>query len=255
MRDPTPALAYKYLSVDRLTYPEDQLLRFSQPGCLNDPFECYPGLPPHVASQLIQLAAAPTPIVVLSKQIVDTVLIPYLESIASRLNHSIGLLCLSARWNSTLMWSHYANDHRGFCVGFDITHPFFSTDHIAKGGWGPIQTVDYSDLRPQVRLEHLPTEEVVKLLTTKHTDWSYERELRLVRSLHEADKVLQVVNGLQIALYRVPHVSIREMYAGARAPQSLRDTLRSHAKRLSAKFYEAELSINRYDLARWPREA
>lgn len=31
----------------------------------------------------------------------------------------IGITCFSEKWNSMLMWSHYANDHKGYCIGFD----------------------------------------------------------------------------------------------------------------------------------------
>jgi hypothetical protein len=31
---------------------------------------------------------------------------------------NMGILCLSARCDSILMWSHYADYHRGFCIGF-----------------------------------------------------------------------------------------------------------------------------------------
>src|SRR6218665_1281944 len=30
----------------------------------------------------------------------------------------LGILCLSERWDSILMWSHYADLHKGYCVGF-----------------------------------------------------------------------------------------------------------------------------------------
>ena len=36
---------YKYLPPDRKTYLDDELLRFTQPGALNDPFECIPIVP------------------------------------------------------------------------------------------------------------------------------------------------------------------------------------------------------------------
>lgn len=36
---------YKYLSDSRLSYLEDELIRFTQPGDLNDPFECMPQKP------------------------------------------------------------------------------------------------------------------------------------------------------------------------------------------------------------------
>ena len=29
-----------------------------------------------------------------------------------------GVLSLSKRWDSILMWSHYAEHHKGFCIGF-----------------------------------------------------------------------------------------------------------------------------------------
>jgi len=30
-----------------------------------------------------------------------------------------GIIALSSRWDSILMWSHYANNHKGYCIGFD----------------------------------------------------------------------------------------------------------------------------------------
>ena len=39
---------------------------------------------------------------------------------------SKGVLSLSEQWNSVLMWSHYADNHRGMCIEFDTTelpHP------------------------------------------------------------------------------------------------------------------------------------
>jgi hypothetical protein len=32
-----------------------------------------------------------------------------------------GVLSLSATWSSALMWSHYADEHRGICVEYDTT--------------------------------------------------------------------------------------------------------------------------------------
>src|SRR5277367_502008 len=31
-----------------------------------------------------------------------------------------GVLCFSERWNDILQWSHYADRHRGICLGFDV---------------------------------------------------------------------------------------------------------------------------------------
>src|ERR1035441_3016297 len=32
-----------------------------------------------------------------------------------------GLLCFSEEWNNILLWSHYADQHRGVCLGFDVS--------------------------------------------------------------------------------------------------------------------------------------
>src|SRR6516165_6791682 len=31
-------------------------------------------------------------------------------------------LCFSKSWNNILMWSHYADKHRGICLGFDVAN-------------------------------------------------------------------------------------------------------------------------------------
>ena len=36
------SILYKYLPPDRITYFSNELLRFTQPADLNDPFECIP---------------------------------------------------------------------------------------------------------------------------------------------------------------------------------------------------------------------
>ena len=36
-------------------------------------------------------------------------------------NRNNGLLCFSKRWNSPVLWSHYASKHRGMCLGFDVS--------------------------------------------------------------------------------------------------------------------------------------
>jgi hypothetical protein len=35
-------------------------------------------------------------------------------------NEKIGLLCFSQAWKNPVLWSHYADRHRGICLGFDI---------------------------------------------------------------------------------------------------------------------------------------
>ena len=31
-----------------------------------------------------------------------------------------GILCFSLNWTSLLLWAHYADNHKGICLGFDL---------------------------------------------------------------------------------------------------------------------------------------
>src|SRR5262245_27709943 len=35
-------------------------------------------------------------------------------------NKANGVLCWSADWREPVLWSHYADRHRGICLGFDL---------------------------------------------------------------------------------------------------------------------------------------
>ncbi len=82
-----------------------------------------------------------------------------------------GMLCFSAGWDSPLLWSHYADRHRGICLGFDI-----GDDHVTP--------VKYVKTRTPIRPPF--TEETMRrLLFTKYSGWSYEVEWRLWCRLEE----------------------------------------------------------------------
>jgi hypothetical protein len=39
-----------------------------------------------------------------------------------------GVLSLSATFEASPMWAHYAANHEGLCIGFDSANPFFPTE-------------------------------------------------------------------------------------------------------------------------------
>lgn len=43
-------------------------------------------------------------------------------------------LCLSAKNDNILMWSHYANNHKGIVLKLYKAHPFFDTKPLAVEG-------------------------------------------------------------------------------------------------------------------------
>lgn len=91
----------------------------------------------------------------------------------------LGFLCFSRDWRSPLMWSHYADRHRGACLSFEVN------DKIC-------QPIHYSRKRPRAIQRSIESgrdpvpEEIIGWLNTKFSDWNYEREIRLVCPLLEA---------------------------------------------------------------------
>jgi hypothetical protein len=78
------------------------------------------------------------------------------------------------------MWAHYAEKHTGICLGLDVE------DAI-------INKVTYSNEKLQVEFgPHLAkygltVDLLKKVISTKATDWSYERESRVMGALKVAD--------------------------------------------------------------------
>jgi hypothetical protein len=80
------------------------------------------------------------------------------------------------------MWSHYADKHKGICLGFDI-----ADEHLK-----PVDYVDsvvkFDNSNPSKFLEYLEMVGIDKLLTLKYKDWTYEQEVRVFIPLEEIDK-------------------------------------------------------------------
>ena len=50
-----------------------------------------------------------------------------------RADGEIGLLCFSKSWRNPVQWSHYADKHRGICMGFEVPDAKVSpVKYIAK---------------------------------------------------------------------------------------------------------------------------
>jgi hypothetical protein len=92
-----------------------------------------------------------------------------------------GVLSLSATWKSGLMWSHYADEHRGICIEYDTrdqAHP-----RLANVNYKGPRAIKTSDLyRWIVRDDAEAKTRVLKTyFYTKSNEWRYEREWRDVK--------------------------------------------------------------------------
>lgn len=86
-----------------------------------------------------------------------------------------GICCFSQRNDTLLMWSHYANKHKGVCMTFDMT----KLTSIAL----TLYNVEYPKVYPSYNV--IRDSENFKslrfLIATKSQEWEYEDEVRIIR--------------------------------------------------------------------------
>jgi hypothetical protein len=262
---------YKYLPTKRLTYLDDQLLRFSQPGDLNDPFECLPQKPSKYEIQLLFMEIAKKLsksqdiseigntkfYEIIEKYIIDideenpeNLLEIYYNSAQAKMNSELGILSLSKNWNSTLMWSHYTISHKGYCVGFDPSHSFFK-DYLADEGKKSRLTreVKYSTDRVKVPMELGKRKIGLEPFLTKSNDWKYEEEVRVLGSLNLASKVISNDN-FPINLFEVPHSALSEVIAGANISNENFKKIYTFCSKNKVNFFQSRISEIKYNMER-----
>ena len=121
----------------------------------------------------------------------------------------IGIICMGLHWKSPVMWAHYARNHTGICLGFDVP------DELAR-------EVKYSSEREKVVLDMtkevrgITSDLLERITTTKYAQWSYEEEWRLFARLEEKDPV----NG-EYYLPFGPSMTLREVIVGVRCKASV----------------------------------
>jgi len=107
--------------------------------------------------------------------------------------HQRGVACFSENVDDILMWSHYSEGHRGFCLEFNTKFdPFQKAQKV-------IYSTEYPSINPADvllrRLPYIPT----ALLTTKSNHWAYEKEWRIIHE--EGDKEYSVEASALTGIY------------------------------------------------------
>jgi hypothetical protein len=98
------------------------------------------------------------------------------KSLARDYNDKAGIFCLAATATDILMWSHYANHHRGICLEFRT--------NVKDSIFSKAQPVTYREEYPRLDLRKLVEDkdfrEATPWMLTKSSFWSYECEWRIL---------------------------------------------------------------------------
>ena len=122
----------------------------------------------------------------------------------SQIAKSQGLICFSESKYDPVQWAHYADNHRGACLGFEIPDRLlrkvrYVAARLAKS------TLDEPDKQE-------------KLFTTKFKHWDYEKEHRLLLDLGGRNST----DGHFFEAFS-SNMKLREIYIGCRSEITFED--------------------------------
>ena len=145
-----------------------------------------------------------------------------------KINNALGVLSLTAIPDNYEMWnSRYANDGKGFCVGFKTIPLFeFSPDF---GGGGEVA---YSDELPIIKETDSFKKKHSLQIYSKLRKWESEKEYRLITS------------NVQNRQTMIPNEFFAEIIIGERMPDKMKNEIIELAK---TKFPHVFISIARFN--------
>ncbi len=192
-----PEYFYRYTTVERASEILTQSkIFYASPADFNDPFDCRfrpisrtsqrererfnrqlirernPGMPRAERNRLARQSSGRASFQEGTQRLME------------RIVRSVGMLCLTDREDSLLMWSHYADRHRGICLRFrgleNLPTPPLKV--IYSDDYPEVDLLEYGPFVDQAdEVARAKQRELVELMyLTKAKDWSYEHEWRIV---------------------------------------------------------------------------
>ncbi|HVO75515.1 MAG TPA: DUF2971 domain-containing protein [Ignavibacteriaceae bacterium] len=144
-----------------------------------------------------------------------------------------GVCCFSETNLSILMWSHYADNHKGVCIEFEFPENSPEKFDLSK--------VNYCNEFPKFTIEdyrHLLKEkiqnQIKQLITVKAKEWEYEKEWRLIHN----DK----------NTFYPKILKIKSVLLGVRGDQKVKYEIIDLLKGRSCRFDQATLEYNTFNI-------
>jgi len=255
-------IVYKYVHQDRFDILQKNCIRFTQAGALNDPFDTLPSITEikdFVLCMAIEdkrggrSALPSTEMKILLDENRDAFK-DFAKKCQTASSRYYVFLSLTKQCDNLLMWSHYANSHLGFVLGFDANSPFFAPGKgKAKDG---LRKVEYTESRYQYPpnfdlLTPAKQEEAsTGLLFTKSNDWAYEKELRILAHPEKATFTKTLANGERCHLFQFPPESLQKIIFGFAMPDCKRQEITDMVKKKypNAQLFQAKLHDDKFEL-------
>ncbi|KAF2519004.1 DUF2971 domain-containing protein [Flavobacterium salilacus subsp. salilacus] len=147
-----------------------------------------------------------------------------LENLLS-FNKRIGIYSLSTNYLDELLWAHYANSHKGFCIEYDLDI-LLNTFRTEKVYHFPVK---YNKIPPEVTISDVNIKNdslIRKLSGFKSKRWEYEQEYRIITD----NSGKQSYN----------HQALKSIYFGLRMSETHKSEIFKRLKGRDIKFYQIE---------------
>lgn len=167
------------------------------------------------------------------------------EEVIKNIKTILKVACFSERKDSILMWSHYANNHTGFCIEYDFSKWELNdriqqvkyTKHRHKMSEADFTgTISLSDLWKIIDNEVL----------YKSDEWEYEKEWRISFPWPKESKTFKYKNGQQ-PIYELKEY-ITGIYLGLCVEDDYKRKVCEHFKNTDIKIFQMTTKDEEYEL-------
>lgn len=231
---------------------------FSKPSAFNDPFDCHLSFDDNFNDKdaynfFLQRGIPSKEIKKVIKKYKDNPEeVKKLKNISS--TELFRIFCLSKVKDNILMWSHYAKNHTGICIGLKIHHYQHTIciqsnlgqiqNYVDSEGLLPGLYVNYTDDYPKpLNLFNRTSEDIEPFFLNKSKLWEYEQELRfllLEQNFVYKDKPI-----------KIPQCEIGEIIFGVNTNKNLETEIIKiieNNEKLNPKLYKCSLNQFKYKL-------
>ena len=197
-----------------------------------------------------------------------------------------GIVSFTETKDNLLMWSHYADNHRGIVVAFDTSHDFLKKDGSKSRELGRVHyRKDRMKALPQRLKDGFYMSDSTRIYFEKSDEWIYEKEHRLISDLYAVDATLcssdyyderlrhkcpgyepeavtdklVSITGIEnkchdasesevLCMLQVPPECILSVTCGANMPEEQKQEVREYTQRLGISYLEAVPDADEYKL-------
>lgn len=121
-----------------------------------------------------------------------------------------GIYSLSGNVDNELLWSHYANGHKGFCIEYNynvLMKHLLTAEGISKYDCIAAFKIQYTETPPKLTVDNILEKvnnniEILKNISgTKSKKWKYEEEIRVIFNLYGIKNIIpEAITGIYFGI-------------------------------------------------------